>query len=68
VPLKVLPDNVNNWLQKHAGLYTQELSSQALAAIERILSNSELKELWDDSKSAEKWYAAMSDLQDRLRT
>ena len=41
--------------------------SLALKALERIKTNSELKELWDESETPSEWYAAMSDLESRLR-
>ena len=41
--------------------------SLALKALERIKTNSELKELWDESEAPSEWYASMSDLEARLR-
>src|SRR5215471_16284248 len=43
------------------------LPSLALKALERIKTNSELKELWDESETPSEWYASMSDLEARLR-
>ena len=38
----------------------------ALKTIARIKTNSELKELWDESEKREEWYQALSDLEGRL--
>lgn len=38
----------------------------ALKTIARIKTNSELKELWDESETPEAWYQAVSDLERRL--
>jgi Domain of unknown function (DUF4259) len=43
------------------------LPSLALTVLERIKSNSELKELWDESETPSEWYASISDLEARLR-
>ena len=44
----------------------QRLVSVALKAIERIKTNSELKELWDESETPGEWYQALSSLEGRL--
>lgn len=41
--------------------------SLALKAVERIKTDSELKELWDESDDPAEWYAAVADLEARLR-
>jgi len=43
------------------------LVTLALKAMERIRTNSELKELWDESETPEEWYAALNGLEGRLR-
>lgn len=39
----------------------------AFKAVERIKSDSELKELWDESENPEEWYSAVGDLEVRLK-
>lgn len=41
--------------------------SLALRAVERIKTSSELKELWDESEGRDRWYAAVTDLEARLK-
>ncbi len=62
-----LPDEVKQWvhLRKHPG--EQNLAKLALKAIERIRTDSELKELWDDSDHKEEWYAVLDNLERRLK-
>jgi hypothetical protein len=38
-----------------------------LKAVERIKTDSELKELWDESENPEEWYGAVSNLEARLK-
>jgi len=42
------------------------LVAVALKAIERIKTNSELKELWDESETPDEWYQALGSLEGRL--
>jgi hypothetical protein len=42
------------------------LVALALKAMERIRTNSELKELWDESETPEDWYQSVSSLEKRL--
>lgn len=65
--LKKLPEEVSDWLGSKPKL-SPELKSLALAAIDRIGSKSELKELWDEAKPDDKkqWYASLKDLTNRL--
>ena len=43
-----------------------KLVALALKAIERIKTNSELKELWDESETPDEWYQALTGLENRL--
>jgi ribosomal protein L7/L12 len=42
-------------------------ASLALKAVQRIKTNSELKELWDESENPNEWYAAIDNLETRLK-
>ena len=42
------------------------LVALALKAMERIRTNSELKELWDESETPDEWYQSVSSLERRL--
>ena len=43
------------------------LVALAINAVGRVKADSELKELWDESENPEEWYAAISDLEARLK-
>jgi hypothetical protein len=60
-----LPDEVVGWVRKKREV-TGELVVLARSAVDRIAAKSELRDLWDESDSAETWRAAMTDLRARL--
>ena len=45
---------------------SSDLRALALRAIDRVTSDSELKELWDEVDSAPGWYAYVAALRDRV--
>lgn len=65
-PLMSLPDNAREWVEAHHLLDASNLVPSALAAIQRIRTDSELKELWDESDEAPEWYKTLDDLNNRL--
>ena len=60
-----LPDEVVEWVRKKPNV-TTDLVVLARSAVDRIVGKSELRDLWDESDSAEAWRAAMTDLRARL--
>jgi hypothetical protein len=67
-PLKVLPANVKTWLANNPNVNNPDLTPQCLSAIDRILTEGELVELWADSNHNKEWHAYMADLKSRLKT
>jgi hypothetical protein len=67
-PIAKLPDNAKAWVDAHKEIEASFLVPLAQAAIQRIRTNSELKELWDESDEAPKWYATLDDVSSRLIT
>ena len=65
-PLANLPDEAKQWVDAHRGLDTSSLVPTALSAIQRIRTNSELKELWDEVDETTKWLVTVDDLTSRL--
>ena len=58
---------VDAWVKKHKLKPTASLMKRAKRAITRILAEeSELRELWDESDSAQEWRDAVKDLRTRL--
>jgi hypothetical protein len=64
-PNAALPEEVAAWVAMEPAV-ARDLVALATAAVDRILTNSELKELWDESGTPDEWRTAMSDLRERL--
>ena len=65
-PAANVPDDLRTWLQSDHGLSAAELLPVALAAIRRVAENSELRELWEESDSYDKWTVEVNNLTRRL--
>ena len=61
-----LPEEVKQWISQHR-LGNLRLTPLALKAVQRIKTNSELKELWDESDSAAEWQEVIRSLETRLK-
>lgn len=59
-----LPEDVASWAVER-GPADADLTALARRAVERIASDSELKELWEEADASE-WKAQVSDLRERL--
>jgi hypothetical protein len=66
-PSPDLPDEAKNWVQNFSGQIPATLPKLAVRTITRIKSDSELKELWDESDEADEWYAVINELEERLK-
>ena len=62
-----LPDGAKECVAKLELKADPRMVSLALKAVERIKTNSELKELWDESENPNEWYSAIDNLEVRLR-
>jgi hypothetical protein len=67
-PMAKLPDAAKDWVDGHRSLPTTELVPLALAAVERIRTNSELKELWDEVNQTSNWLVTVDNLVARLHS
>lgn len=65
-PAAKLPDTVQAWVEENQELEVSDLVPTAQTVVQRIRTESELKELWDESDDAGKWYATLDDLSARL--
>jgi len=61
-----LPDTIKQWVDLHQAAREGSLVESALKAIQRIRTNSELKDLWDESKQKAEWHNALDNLEARL--
>ena len=58
---------VGEWAQEHASWLQPDLERDALVAVDRIRSSSELHDLWSETEEYESWLAVLDDLRDRLQ-
>jgi len=65
-PAAKLPDDLKAWLQTDHGMAAQALTAVAIAAVKRIVQESELQELWAESDNDKNWLADMAELEQRL--
>jgi len=61
------PEGIRTWLEFNCQTSNPKLFKLALAAIDRIKTRSELKDLWDDADEASQWYDAVEDLERRIK-
>ena len=66
VPPRNLPDDAADWLDSHAPRLGSELVGLARRAVERVRTDSELKEHWEQNGTAEEWHQVLADLAKRL--
>ena len=64
---RYVPEDVKGCLDASHIKPDEHLVETALRALARVRSNSELKELWDESGGGAEWNEALSDLESRLR-
>jgi hypothetical protein len=65
-PAPAAPPAIAQWVSKFPKVTTPELNSLAVRALERVRTNSELKDLWMEADGLNDWTAAIRDLQSRL--
>lgn len=66
-PTPGMPDDAKECISKLKIEADPGMVSLALKAVERIKTDSELKELWDESEGRAEWYAAVANLEVRLK-
>lgn len=64
-PSRSLPDEASAWVRAHPAMPSGTLVARASAALARIRSDSEVKDLWEEGDASE-WVACMDDLARRL--
>ncbi|MGA6984564.1 MAG: DUF4259 domain-containing protein [Terriglobales bacterium] len=60
------PRQIFDWLSKSEARATPDLADLARRAVERVRTNSELKDLWLEAEGLNEWSAALRDLEERL--
>lgn len=59
-------DELEDWIKQHKGL-GKNLLEKAQNALEKILAESELKELWEETEKYVDWVNTIKELKNRLR-
>src|SRR5688572_24347601 len=65
-PPELLPEEIVAWVRTNSVAVDKDLVSMALKAIHRIETDSELKELWEESDELASWLATLKNLKERL--
>jgi hypothetical protein len=65
-PQEEFPDEAKQWLAANPFTPDEELLKSTRKAVDRILNNSELKELWQEGCANDEWHLTLIDLRRRL--
>ncbi len=65
-PSEGLPETAVAWFKRNSFEPDDELLATARRAVDRILNNSELKELWQEGSANDEWHLTIIDLRRRL--
>jgi|SRR5215204_1182356 len=66
-PNPEMPDDAKECVSRLEIKADPGMVALALKAVERIKTDSELKELWDESENQSEWYSAVADLETRIK-
>jgi tetratricopeptide (TPR) repeat protein len=66
-PGSEIPPALTTWLSEQKFVAGTQIADLAIRVLDRIAANSELRELWADTDSAEDWENTVRNLQQRLR-
>jgi hypothetical protein len=65
-PPQTVPGEIAEWVGKIEGAPSSEMSELTRRAVERVRTNSELKDLWLQAEGLNEWSAVLRDLENRL--
>jgi Domain of unknown function (DUF4259) len=65
-PCAVMPPQIAEWIKKVEGAPSSEMTDLAYRAVDRVRTNSELKDLWLEAEGLNEWSAALRELAGRL--
>jgi hypothetical protein len=65
-PPEAVPREISDWVNKKNAGSLPDLTGLALRAVQRVRTNSELKDLWLEAEGLNEWSAALRDLEKRL--
>jgi len=62
-----IQEEAYEFIEKHRGNVTDNLKAQAISSIQKIIENSELKDLWSETDEIETWLKTQNQLLTRLQ-
>lgn len=65
-PPEAVPHQIEEWVSKIEGAPSDATSEVAHRAVNKVRTNSELKDLWLEAEGLNEWSAAVRDLEQRL--
>jgi hypothetical protein len=65
-PAEAAPRAIVEWANKSKGQPQSDVSALAIRAVQRVRTDSELKDLWLEADGLNEWSAALRDLEARL--
>ncbi len=65
-PPEAVPSQITEWIAKIEGSPSPQMSELARLAVEKVRTNSELKDLWLQAEGLNEWSAVLRDLEKRL--
>lgn len=65
-PPHAVPNQITEWIAKIEGSPSSQMSDLARRAVEKVRSNSELKDLWLEAEGLNEWSVVLRDLEERL--
>ena len=65
-PPAAVPSQITEWIAKIEGSPSSPMSDLARRAVEKVRTNSELKDLWLEAEGLNEWSATLRELEERL--
>jgi len=65
-PAEAVPSQIAQWIAQIEGSPSSQMSDLARRAVEKVRTNSELKDLWLEAEGLNEWSAVLRDLEKRL--
>jgi hypothetical protein len=65
-PPEAVPSQIVEWIAQIEGRPSAQMSELARRAVEKVRTNSELKDLWLEAEGLNEWSAVLRDLEKRL--
>ena len=63
-----MPKKLGRWLQENPQTFTKKLIDAAMRSLERIRTDSELKDIWEELDNRDEWIEVLDDLENRLES